>query len=863
MAFSYNKKNLANTTITGAISSSDTSITVDDATVFPSGYFYATLMPSSEMSTFSNSEIVLVTNISSNTLTIARGQKNTTARAFSAGAIITNGVYTEDLDFAQSVGKKIFSATWGGQSSPYYKITDDMLKVVPDEGTSIRAIFDTDYASGTAKLSINESTSGVATVSGSNISITDAENLAPVDVKVKGDTTQQTYSGINTAFLNQSLNTDRYNYTYTSQTDADISATKNGVGGLFFAAFEAQVVSGHTYRIKATVGASSSAIQIYLYKDRTWGTSAGGRAYLGVGNVDVQITPDYTGKMVLGVYFDGPADRTVYCKDFMFGENVQSTSPYEPYTGGNPSPSPDYPQTIQVVGGEQTVTISDGNSNTQTFDIQLSKNLYYSTLQRGYLDEDTGALRTNTTSRMVTDFVPIRPNSTYTLSAKSGVPGRTVQASIYYYTENSFISYENWSSVAKTFTTPANTTRIRIVFRLDNSADCTAVSFYDIQVEKGSSATAYSGFVELAKMGNRQDYIYKSGSDWYIHKEVGKRTLEGSEVEWATGPYGTNSYQFVLNGIGGDNQTVCIIANLFCGVTYDNRTVAQDNIVYRSFTDDQSLRTMIYVRNTNQTSLANFKAWLGTNTLSTRYILATPTNTKITDTTLISQLNALANATLYAGTNNIVVTGGLDGILEVQYYKANSGVNLVPIVNGAYVADDNTRNVAPVKAGIPYDLTYHNGNWYVMNMVKKITADNVDFTTYSTTEQVVGTWTDGKTIYRRVITAEFGTYLPSGVTSIPHNISDISEIIGIDTMYQLGWDPTTYGDEAYLAINGFQVIAGSQNISIINVGENSWSGKFKFILSYTKNTAQQTRSVIDNEESGEEPEEPIEEQQDR
>jgi hypothetical protein len=117
-----------------------------------------------------------------------------------------------------------------------------------------------------------------------------------------------------------------------------------------------------------------------------------------------------------------------------------------------------------------------------------------------------------------------------------------------------------------------------------------------------------------------------------------------------------------------------------------------------------------------------------------------------------------------------------------------------------------------------------------------VTHAKASFTEYSTTETVIGTWIDGKPIYRKVITYVFDNSIPSGVTSIPHNISGVSEIIGIDTMYQLGWDKTTYGDESYLAMNGYQVIAGNQNINIINVGQNSWSGKFKFILSYTKTT---------------------------
>ena len=42
-----------------------------------------------------------------------------------------------------------------------------------------------------------------------------------------------------------------------------------------------------------------------------------------------------------------------------------------------------------------------------------------------------------------------------------------------------------------------------------------------------------------------------------------------------------------------------------------------------------------------------------------------------------------------------------------------------------------------------------------------VTADKIDFATYSTTEKVVGKWTNGKSIYRRVftgtITASSGT----------------------------------------------------------------------------------------------------------
>lgn len=64
----------------------------------------------------------------------------------------------------------------------------------------------------------------------------------------------------------------------------------------------------------------------------------------------------------------------------------------------------------------------------------------------------------------------------------------------------------------------------------------------NIQIESNSTATTYEphqgkefpldlGSIELCKIGDYQDYFYKSGSKWYLHKEIEKVVLDGSE-EW-------------------------------------------------------------------------------------------------------------------------------------------------------------------------------------------------------------------------------------------------------------------------------------------------------------------------------------------
>ena len=91
-------KNLASVMTTADITSSATSIPVNRVDVFGDAPFYVTIMPASgdEPANLTNSEIALVTGISGSNLTVTRGQRDTTAKAFNSGAIVTMGIDAED-----------------------------------------------------------------------------------------------------------------------------------------------------------------------------------------------------------------------------------------------------------------------------------------------------------------------------------------------------------------------------------------------------------------------------------------------------------------------------------------------------------------------------------------------------------------------------------------------------------------------------------------------------------------------------------------------------------------------------------------------------------------------------------------------
>ena len=95
-----NKKNLANGSVAVAVGTGDTSITLSTGhgARMPATPFFATLTPAGVMSTVANSEIVSVTNVAGDVLTVTRAQKGTSALTFAIGDIIANGFYTEDLD---------------------------------------------------------------------------------------------------------------------------------------------------------------------------------------------------------------------------------------------------------------------------------------------------------------------------------------------------------------------------------------------------------------------------------------------------------------------------------------------------------------------------------------------------------------------------------------------------------------------------------------------------------------------------------------------------------------------------------------------------------------------------------------------
>ena len=239
------------------------------------------------------------------------------------------------------------------------------------------------------------------------------------------------------------------------------------------------------------------------------------------------------------------ATTNVDCNFAIQIEKGPTATSYEPYTGGIPSPNPDYPQEVEVVTGNVEVTISnENNSESKTLPVSL-------------------------------------------------------------------------------------------------------------------------GNIELCKIGDYQDYLYKNNGKWYKYNAINKLVLNGSE-NWVTGSFGTNSYLLRIIGIkyplNANDTGLFIKSSHFRGIPITSRLTSGNNLIYLEPSP------FINIRNTPFTSISDFKTWLSTHNTIVYYILETPTDTEITDATLISQLEEISKTLSYQGQTNI--TSNTIALFDVEAYQS-------------------------------------------------------------------------------------------------------------------------------------------------------------------------------------------------
>ena len=164
--------------------------------------------------------------------------------------------------------------------------------------------------------------------------------------------------------------------------------------------------------------------------------------------------------------------------------------------------------------------------------------------------------------------------------------------------------------------------------------------------------------IELCKIGDYQDYIYKDNGSWYLHKEIGKVVLDGSERGW--GRSGSSSNDVFVGALNLNHYGIGI---------YSKQSTASSWLVNRFSYGTLGALNKFNVYNPDATygynnigfgistdivnDIDTFKTWVLNNNIVFYYLLATPTNTEITYQPLIDQLNLLEKAQSKENQTNI------------------------------------------------------------------------------------------------------------------------------------------------------------------------------------------------------------------
>lgn len=288
------------------------------------------------------------------------------------------------------------------------------------------------------------------------------------------------------------------------------------------------------------------------------------------------------------------------------------------------------------------------------------KNLFDGEIELGSINPANGELADSTTRTRSTNFIKVKPNTTYRYTRQVG-QNRWV---VGYKADKTGITDGNANYQASALLFLDQTT---LTGTFTTSSTTQYIKWYD------TSSTNINEQVMLSITSAVVDYEPYGKDEWYIKKAIGKRTLNGSE-NWGT--IGTDRYWVAFPDKRGlTSQVQCLlVSNYFKSTEYAGGSVSAGQFTEGYYT--VANYNVFFNYNGSNSDLAGFKTWLSTHNTIVYYVLGTTTYTKITNTDLIEQLNSIR---LLEGLNNITTDVPIDltyvsGIdtLDEEYFNEDN-----------------------------------------------------------------------------------------------------------------------------------------------------------------------------------------------
>lgn len=261
--------------------------------------------------------------------------------------------------------------------------------------------------------------------------------------------------------------------------------------------------------------------------------------------------------------------------------------------------------------------------------------------------------------------IAVEPNTTYTITKIASSRFRYVCTSTTPAIGATVgTTTNNDSATSVTVTTGASDTYLVCTYWSNTSTSTKDDVFNSVKITTGGSG------IELCKLGDYQDYIYKDGESWKVHKTINKYTYDGSE-DWDIQNSGTANYYYRLRTLGQTSNSGQRARMTHFSWTSDSisaSTTVQGFRAQNGTTENWQVR----IRWGAEKTIQDFKAWLATLNPTLYIINTTPTDTEITNQALVAQLEAiLQEAKMYNPQTNITTLyaqGNEQGTLSISYF---------------------------------------------------------------------------------------------------------------------------------------------------------------------------------------------------
>lgn len=399
------------------------------------------------------------------------------------------------------------------------------------------------------------------------------------------------------------------------------------VSGTKYLMFDNPIQTG-TYTLSAIFANDKSASESLFAFYNEQNQNVGGGTIKQGGRQSKTFT--LTGKAVKVLFYassgyDSSQGVTTTIKEIQLETGTTATT-YEPYTGGKPSPSPEYPQEIKNSG--------KWNEETQKYEVDVKvtgKNLL--NLQKEPDVKGTCQGWKVGNGELLTLGVKDKGNNA---DIKGCYIGFSDQGS-----ESKGVVWVVDNGVIKT--NPLNQRKAYVsIFPANETTVKKLTERFDIQCELGNVATPYQPYTEqtmqialdepLRGIGEYNDVLTKDG----VVMKVKRVVLDGSEdEEWRLDRRFENHINFalVIKGAITVNTGIRTMMDKFKYVRsiWNNDSPGQDMF-------DAKLR--INMPKTLATDLQTFKTWLSQNPLTVDYVLAEPVTEPLPES-VQAQLQAL------------------------------------------------------------------------------------------------------------------------------------------------------------------------------------------------------------------------------